>query len=142
MADKDFGNRLQAIRKMKNYTQQQLSDLLGLKNKTTLSSWEVGKSEPDIKSIKDLCNILKVDVNELFDFPQKTDTTSVTAAMIGHDGEKSYYGEDVNDKIGKILEGTNSKYYIADKKGHKIILNEKEYNILVNVLNTYRESVK
>ncbi len=47
MANKYFGEILRKLRNEKGYTQQQVADMLGLKNKSTLGSWEVGKSEPD-----------------------------------------------------------------------------------------------
>lgn len=143
MADKNFGNRLQEIRKKKNFTQQQLADLLGLKNKTTLSSWEVGKSEPDIKSIKDLCSILNVNINELFDFEQETSNVSTTAQVIGYNGEIiNYNDEKLKNEINTILEEIDPKCYLSDKSGNKEILSEIEYNFLLNVLKNYRESIK
>lgn len=47
MANEYLGKILKKLRNEKGYTQQQVADLLGLKNKSTLGSWEVGKSEPD-----------------------------------------------------------------------------------------------
>ena len=47
MANKKFGETLRELRKAKGYTQQKAAELLGLKSKSTLGSWEVGKSEPD-----------------------------------------------------------------------------------------------
>ena len=55
MANKKFGDTLRTLRKVKGYTQQQAADLLGLKNKSTLGSWEVGKSEPDGYTLLKLC---------------------------------------------------------------------------------------
>lgn len=60
MANKKFGETLRTLRKTKGYTQQQASDLLGLKNKSTLGSWEVGKSEPDGYTLLKLCQIYDV----------------------------------------------------------------------------------
>ena len=60
MANKKFGDTLRTLRKVKGYTQQQAADLLGLKNKSTLGSWEVGKSEPDGYTLLKLCQIYDV----------------------------------------------------------------------------------
>ena len=60
MANKKFGDTLRTLRKVKGYTQQQAADLLGLKNKSTLGSWEVGKSEPDGYTLLKLCPIYDV----------------------------------------------------------------------------------
>lgn len=61
MANKRFGDTLRELRKSRGLTQQQASDLLGLKNKSTLGSWEVGKSEPDGYTLLKLCKIYEVD---------------------------------------------------------------------------------
>ena len=60
MASKRFGETLRKLRNAKGYTQQQAADLLGLKNKSTLGSWEVGKSEPDGYTLLRLCKIYEV----------------------------------------------------------------------------------
>lgn len=61
MANKRFDDTLRALRNAKGYTQQQAADLLGLKNKSTLGSWEVGKSEPDGYTLLKLCKLYEVE---------------------------------------------------------------------------------
>lgn len=61
MANKMFGDTLRTLRKQKGYTQQQVADLLGLKNKSTLGSWEVGKSEPDGYTLLRLCKLYEIE---------------------------------------------------------------------------------
>lgn len=60
MANKQFGETLRKLRNDKGYTQQQVADFLGLRNKSTLGSWEVGKSEPDGYTLLKLCKIYDV----------------------------------------------------------------------------------
>lgn len=61
MANKKFGDTLRELRNSKGYTQQQAADILGLKNKSTLGSWEVGKSEPDGYTFLKLLNLYEVE---------------------------------------------------------------------------------
>ena len=61
MASKELGARLRELRNSKGFTQQQVADRLGLKNKSTLGSWEVGKSEPDAFTFLKLCRLYGVD---------------------------------------------------------------------------------
>ena len=61
MASKELGARLRELRNNKGFTQQQVADYLGLKNKSTLGSWEVGKSEPDAFTFLKLCRFYGVD---------------------------------------------------------------------------------
>lgn len=68
MANKYFGEVLRGLRNEKGYTQQQVADLLGLKNKSTLGSWEVGKSEPDGVTFLRLMKLYEVtDIYATFD---------------------------------------------------------------------------
>ena len=61
MANVKFGNILRTLRNRRGFTQQQVADLLGLKNKSTLGSWEVGKSEPDGYTFLKLCRLYQVE---------------------------------------------------------------------------------
>lgn len=61
MASKELGARLRELRNNKGFTQQHVADQLGLKNKSTLGSWEVGKSEPDAFTFLKLCRLYGVD---------------------------------------------------------------------------------
>lgn len=61
MASKELGARLRELRDSKGFTQQQVADELGLKNKSTLGSWEIGKSEPDAFTFLKLCKLYGVD---------------------------------------------------------------------------------
>ena len=54
-------------RYMKKLSQQKLGELLGFSART-VSDWECGNTEPDIKTIKSLVAILEVSLEDLFDF--------------------------------------------------------------------------
>ena len=64
MNQEKIGKFIVKCRKEKNLTQEQLSEKLGVTNKS-ISRWENGKTMPDYSILKDLCNILEIDVNEL-----------------------------------------------------------------------------
>ena len=53
-------------RKEKNLTQEQLTEKLGVSNKT-ISKWETGKCMPDYTVVKSLCEELGITVAELMD---------------------------------------------------------------------------
>lgn len=63
MNQEKIGVFIQACRKDKNLTQEQLAEKLGVSNKS-ISRWENGKTMPDYSILNDLCNILDIDVNE------------------------------------------------------------------------------
>ena len=52
-------------RKEKNITQEQLSEKLGVSNKT-ISKWECGKALPDYSLVEILCDTLEISTSELF----------------------------------------------------------------------------
>ena len=73
MASKELGGKLRELRDSKGFTQQQVADELGLKNKSTLGSWEIGKSEPDAFTFLKLCKLYGVDTPKKWHkLPQET----------------------------------------------------------------------
>ena len=59
-----IGKFIASCRKKQKLTQEQLAEKLGITYKA-VSKWETGKGLPDASIMKDLCNILKISVNEL-----------------------------------------------------------------------------
>ena len=59
-----IGKFLSDERKAKGYTQKQLSELLGISDKT-ISKWECGNGFPKASLLLPLCNELEITVNEL-----------------------------------------------------------------------------
>lgn len=63
MNQEKIGNFIAQCRKDKNITQEELAEKLGVSNKS-VSRWENGINMPDYSILKELCNILDIDVNE------------------------------------------------------------------------------
>lgn len=59
-----IGRFIAEMRKEQNLTQIDLADQLGISNKT-ISKWECGNGMPDYAVMESLCDILKINVNEL-----------------------------------------------------------------------------
>lgn len=59
-----IGKFIAQCRKNKNLTQMQLAEKLGITDRA-ISKWETGKSMPDCSIMLDLCNTLKISVNDL-----------------------------------------------------------------------------
>ena len=64
MNQKKIGKFIQEQRKLKELTQVDLAEKLGVSNRT-ISSWENGNSMPDYSMFQDLCNELDISINEL-----------------------------------------------------------------------------
>jgi len=59
-----IGKFIADMRKEQNLTQIDLAEKLGISNKT-ISKWECGNGMPDYAVMESLCDILKINVNEL-----------------------------------------------------------------------------
>ena len=59
-----IGNFIAKKRKEHNLTQKQLADKLSISDKA-ISKWENGRCMPDVAVMLDLCNVLKITVNDL-----------------------------------------------------------------------------
>lgn len=71
-AQKLFGKRIKELRKQRNYTQEQLSELLGVFQKQ-IGNIETGTTFTTMANLEKLAAILDVEVKDLFDFShQKT----------------------------------------------------------------------
>lgn len=64
---KNFGKRLKEIRKRKGLSQQQLAELVGMESTNNISKLESGEQLLK-KNLEKICEVLNVDVKELFDF--------------------------------------------------------------------------
>lgn len=59
-----IGRFIASCRKKQGMTQKQLAEKIGISNRA-VSKWETGKSMPDSGIMLELCDILKINVNEL-----------------------------------------------------------------------------
>lgn len=62
----EIGAFIARKRKEKNFTQEGLSEKIGVSNKT-ISKWECGKCMPDYSVIQELCKQLDISLSELMD---------------------------------------------------------------------------
>ena len=66
MNQKQIGRYIAEKRRIKNLTQAQLAEQLGISDKT-VSKWECGRSMPDYALIQSLCKSLDISVSELIE---------------------------------------------------------------------------
>lgn len=100
MDQEKIGKFIAQCRKNKNITQGELAERLGVTNRS-VSRWENGKNMPDYSILKELCNILEIDVNEF---------------LIGNRIKKDEVKEHTNDNLDLILK----EYYKMKKQKDKI----------------------
>jgi len=61
-----IGNNIKSIRLENKLTQKEFGEKLGFSART-ISDWELGNTEPDLTTIKNIVNIFGVDYQEIFD---------------------------------------------------------------------------
>ena len=65
MDQEKIGRFIATCRKEQNLTQASLAEKLGITDRA-VSKWETGRSLPDASIMLELCDILKININELF----------------------------------------------------------------------------
>lgn len=65
MEQEKIGRFIALCRREKGLTQAQLAQYLGITDRA-VSKWETGKSLPDAATMPELCDLLGIDLNELF----------------------------------------------------------------------------
>lgn len=69
-----FGKRLREIRKARGITQEQLAQMVEVKETKTIRNWEHGIHGPHFYHIERLAEALGVSMKDLFDFPAISDS--------------------------------------------------------------------
>ena len=97
MDQEKIGKFIAACRKDQGFTQAKLAERLGLTDRA-VSKWENGKSMPDASIMLDLCELLKINVNELLS-GERLDTASYKEKAEDNLLELHLQEEKVNKKM-------------------------------------------
>lgn len=60
-----IGRFIAKMRKQQNFTQREFADILGISDKT-VSKWECGNGMPELSLMLPVCELLKINLNDLF----------------------------------------------------------------------------
>lgn len=90
-----FGENLRSAREALGLTQQQVADQMGI-TKSTYCGYETEKRQPDVKKIKQLSEILRVETDKLLETPHRRQSSDaeIKAALWG--GDKDLSQEDLD----------------------------------------------
>lgn len=97
MDQKKIGKFIATCRKERGLTQAALAERFGITDRA-VSKWETGKSMPDASIMLELCNVLKVSVNELLS-GERLDTNQYKAMAEAHLLEMHSKEETTNKKL-------------------------------------------
>ena len=102
MNQKKIGKFIQERRKLKELTQVELAEKLGVSNRT-ISSWENGNSLPDYSMFQDLCNELDISINELLSGEKLTEENYQKKLEENFVSTIDYNNKKRNKKIKKFI---------------------------------------
>ena len=69
--------KLKEIRENRGLTQKELADKIGVKS-YIISNWEQKRTEPDIKALEDLSNVLNVSIDFLLGIEESKENNDLT----------------------------------------------------------------
>lgn len=108
MNQKRIGSFISQCRKKREWTQNQLGEMLGVTDKA-VSKWETGRSMPDLALLEPLCKLLNITLNELMagefigneKLQEKSDEVllEVLSAWLGKDKTASQEETDADQQI-------------------------------------------
>jgi len=75
------------LRKEKGFSQKELADMLGVAQ-NTISNWETGTREPDLKTILELCKIFGTSLDAILGDPSLLDKTEEEIAVYKEQSKK------------------------------------------------------
>ena len=71
----EIGTRIRKFRERQGLSQKEFAKLIGVSN-ARVSNWEQGLNRPDVDILAAICNVLRVDPNELLDIRLNKDGLS------------------------------------------------------------------
>ena len=72
-----FGKNLRYLRKLKSWSQEQLSDKLGYKSFTTIQKWESGDSEPPMNKVRSLCLLFNIPMDIILNYDLENSSQNI-----------------------------------------------------------------
>ncbi|MGG0821414.1 methyltransferase domain-containing protein [Paenibacillus turicensis] len=104
-----IGRFIAKLRKEKHLTQCEFADILRISNKT-VSKWECGNGMPELSLMMPICDILEINLNELFsgekltdaDYKQKAEENMMKLIEEAENIKKNIVGGEVLGKVANV----------------------------------------
>lgn len=97
----DFSEKITALRKNRNLTQEQLAEKLNV-SRQSISKWESGQTTPDLEKIVALCEIFDVTTDYLLK-PSEIDILSMKTDMLEKQQEQMQIREKRNERTVQCI---------------------------------------
>lgn len=91
-----IGENIYKLRKQRNYTQQHLSEIIGVST-AAISKWETGSAYPDIELLPKIASIFDVSIDYFFDYlVNSSDNSTIIIDKASHLCETRQYSEAIS----------------------------------------------
>lgn len=107
----DLGERLYALRKSKNLTQDEVAEKLKV-TRQTISKWETNQSTPDFDKIVPLCELFEIGVEELLT-GKKPEEIQEEQGEQENNEEKVLTKQEVKERTAKVVSSSVFIYIAA-----------------------------
>lgn len=132
----DFGKRLRAFRKKKDFTQKEIASRIGV-SEQAVSKWENGECLPDVYNLKVLGQLLHISVDTLLatendNFERVIETIKIGGAEfeIVEKPETILAGKVIYAKDYEDIDGFNCAIEAVTEEEKQVVLNSIRENIL------------
>lgn len=130
-----FGKNLRYLRKLKSWSQEQVSEKLGYKSFTTIQKWESGDSEPPMNRLRSLCVLFNIQMDLIlnYDLEQAAPTVLRKIKNLKHDYN---YSSDSFTQMLDIAEISYNEWITGDSQTYMFYLSEiaNIFDVSVNYL--------
>lgn len=131
-----IGEKITELRKKNNYTQDKLSDKIGI-SRQTLSNWEGDITSPDLRQASILAQIFNISLDELVnnnvELLCKNNSNNILMALVGKDCYLDIEEEDYRlnfNTVCRVLEVDNSFIKIQFTHSRKTITKLVDINLI------------
>lgn len=111
-----IGENIKLYRKEKNFTQEQLSEAMGV-TVGAVSKWESGASVPDISIIMELADFFEVSVDALLGFEMRQNSAAKSAERISNLEKNKEYDEGIIE-AEKALQKYPNNFEVVYQSAH------------------------
>lgn len=97
----NLGNKIRALRKERNMTQEQLANFLNI-SAQAVSKWEMSISYPDVELLPVLARLFNISLDELFDYDSSNTDKEIEQIILKH---KNYFWSNFEKAEQILLDG-------------------------------------
>ncbi len=119
-----IGKFIAEMRRQQDLTQREFAEILGISDKS-VSKWECGNGMPDVSLFPTICDVLKINLNELFsgkrlsdaDYKQKAEENIMNLIKESETIKKNIIGSEVLgeskniDMVTEVAHKTNTEFW-------------------------------